>query len=227
MTGTGAPPGDPASLTTEHLVAAFRRGEIIGPRGPLVASAAQVTARSVLLMTAGTVLKLRRPRRVLGLDMTTRTLRTWAAEQETWIGRRVSPGLYLEDVSLRFDEDGFALVPGLLRGEPAVAMTRLDEETRADALMAEAADVERLRPALERIAAFHEEAPIHRDYDGWGAPGRMRERWREALAALPSEGDEAPFAIAGRIAVDTGAVYGGPLTAARIDPEGDVTFLSV
>lgn len=38
---------------------------------------------------------------------------------------------------------------------------------------------------------------------------------------------EEPFALAGRIAVDTGAVYGGPLTAARIDPEGDVTFISI
>ena len=35
-----------------------------------------------------------------------------------------------------------------------------------------------------------------------------------------------PFARNGRIAVDTGAVYGGKLTAARITPDGDTTFLS-
>ncbi len=35
-----------------------------------------------------------------------------------------------------------------------------------------------------------------------------------------------PFAKAGRIATDTGAVYGGKLTAARISPEGDVSFLT-
>ncbi|UWQ96503.1 metallophosphoesterase [Rhodobacteraceae bacterium M385] len=37
---------------------------------------------------------------------------------------------------------------------------------------------------------------------------------------------ETPFAEQGRIAVDTGAVYGGAMTAARIDPTGDVRFLS-
>lgn len=34
-----------------------------------------------------------------------------------------------------------------------------------------------------------------------------------------------PFARAGRMAVDTGAVYGGPLSAARITPEGETSFL--
>lgn len=37
---------------------------------------------------------------------------------------------------------------------------------------------------------------------------------------------EQPFAEAGKIAVDTGAVYGGALTAARVDPEGEIRFLS-
>ncbi len=37
---------------------------------------------------------------------------------------------------------------------------------------------------------------------------------------------ENPFAQNGRIGCDTGAVYGGALTAARIDPEGEVRFLS-
>ena len=36
---------------------------------------------------------------------------------------------------------------------------------------------------------------------------------------------EAPFFADGKIGVDTGAVYGGQLTAARVDPEGEVTFL--
>jgi len=62
----------------------------------------------------------------------------------------------------------------------------------------------------------------------WGAEGFLTEdRVDGNWVAFGHQPFEAPFAIAGRIAVDTGAVYGGPLTAARIDPEGDVTFLSV
>jgi serine/threonine protein phosphatase 1 len=34
------------------------------------------------------------------------------------------------------------------------------------------------------------------------------------------------FAEDGRIGIDTGAVYGGPLTAVRITPEGEISFLT-
>ncbi|MEJ6393795.1 metallophosphoesterase family protein [Gymnodinialimonas sp. 2305UL16-5] len=37
---------------------------------------------------------------------------------------------------------------------------------------------------------------------------------------------DVPYADAGRIAVDTGAVYGGALTAARVMPDGEISFLS-
>jgi serine/threonine protein phosphatase 1 len=36
---------------------------------------------------------------------------------------------------------------------------------------------------------------------------------------------EEPFAAQGRIAIDTGAVYGGPLTALRVTPDGDIAFI--
>lgn len=198
MTALGGAPGDTQTLTAEGLVAAFRRGEVVGSEGPLEASAARVTARSIVLLTPRSALKLRRPRRVLGLDMTTRTLRAWGTEQELWIGRRMAPTVYLGDASLRWDGAGFELVPGLLTAEPVVAMMRLPEARRADEVLAETPTLAALRPALERIAAFHEAAPLHRAHDGWGAPGRVRARWREALAALPAEGPEAPLTVAAR-----------------------------
>jgi serine/threonine protein phosphatase 1 len=62
----------------------------------------------------------------------------------------------------------------------------------------------------------------------WGSEQFLTEDRSDGIwVAFGHQPFEEPFAIAGRIAVDTGAVYGGPLTAARIDPEGDVTFLSV
>lgn len=62
----------------------------------------------------------------------------------------------------------------------------------------------------------------------WGADGFLHEdRTDGNWVAFGHQPFEEPFAMAGRIAVDTGAVYGGLLTAARIDPEGDVTFISV
>jgi len=184
MTGFGAPPEDTVVLTPERLITAFRAGEIVGPEGPLKASAARLTARSVLLMTPGSVLKVRRPRKIAGVDMTTRTLRAWATEQELWIGRRMSPGTYLSDASLRWDGERYELIPTLLTAEPTVAMRRLPEARRADALLTDDSTAALLRPAMERIAAFHEASPIHREPDGWGAPGRTRARWRAELARL-------------------------------------------
>lgn len=62
----------------------------------------------------------------------------------------------------------------------------------------------------------------------WGADGFLLEdRTDGNWVAFGHQPFEEPFALAGRIAVDTGAIYGGPLTAARIDPEGDVSFISV
>ncbi|PKN57898.1 MAG: hypothetical protein CVU56_08705, partial [Deltaproteobacteria bacterium HGW-Deltaproteobacteria-14] len=171
VTALGGAPGEAQALTAERIVAAFRRGEIVGPEGPLTPSAARVTARSIVLLTPRSALKLRRPRRVLGLDMTTRTLRTWGTEQELWIGRRMAPTVYLGDASLRWDGARFELVAGLLTAEPVVAMLRLPEGRRADELLTQAPTLATLRPALERIAAFHEAAPLHRAHDGWGAPG--------------------------------------------------------
>ncbi|TNF32848.1 MAG: hypothetical protein EP329_09155 [Deltaproteobacteria bacterium] len=198
MSGIGAAPDDAVVLTPERLLAAFRQGEVVGPKGPLVPSAARLTARSLLLMTPGSVLKLRRPRRVAGQDMTTRTLRAWGTEQELWIGRRVAPTTYLGDACLRFDGERYELVPTLLTAEPVVAMTRLPEDVRADVLAPDAPDASVLRPVLDRIAAFHEASPVHRAHDGWGAPGRMRDRWREILGHLPAEGPDAPLSPAAR-----------------------------
>jgi len=177
---------DPQALTTPALMEAFRAGRFVGQRGPITPHACVLTRRSLLLFTAGgTVLKLRRPRRLPDTDQRTRTLRTFWAEQELWIGRRAAPHVYLTDCALHWDGDSYTVVPGILRGEPLVAMRRLADEVRADRLVAEgAADVEALRPALAMVAAFHEASPVHRVHEGIGRPERTGERWREVLAAL-------------------------------------------
>lgn len=61
----------------------------------------------------------------------------------------------------------------------------------------------------------------------WGTESFLtKDRTDGQWVAFGHKPFDAAFATAGRIAVDTGAVYGGALTAARVDPAGDVRFLS-
>lgn len=61
----------------------------------------------------------------------------------------------------------------------------------------------------------------------WGIDAFLQEERKDGQwVAFGHHTFEKPFAEAGRIAVDTGAAYGGPMTAARIDPTGTVTFIS-
>lgn len=60
----------------------------------------------------------------------------------------------------------------------------------------------------------------------WGTESFLtQDRQDGQWVAFGHQPFDEPFAKDGRIAVDTGAVYGGSLTAARIDPEGTVTFI--
>lgn len=61
----------------------------------------------------------------------------------------------------------------------------------------------------------------------WGTEAFLKQDRKDGQwVAFGHQPFETPFAEAGRIAVDTGAVYGGALTAARIDPSGEVSFIS-
>lgn len=61
----------------------------------------------------------------------------------------------------------------------------------------------------------------------WGHGAFLtRERTDGQWVAFGHQPFDTAFAKDGRIACDSGAVYGGPLSAARIDPEGEVTFLT-
>ncbi|MEJ6390566.1 metallophosphoesterase family protein [Gymnodinialimonas ulvae] len=62
----------------------------------------------------------------------------------------------------------------------------------------------------------------------WGADGFLKSERRDGQwVAFGHRPFDKPLARKGRIACDTGAVYGGPLSAARIAPGGGVRFLSV
>lgn len=62
----------------------------------------------------------------------------------------------------------------------------------------------------------------------WGTPAFLSvERVDDQWVAFGHQVFDVPFAEEGRIAVDTGAVYGGDLTAARISGEGDIRFVAV
>ncbi|MCB9737246.1 MAG: hypothetical protein H6745_32090 [Deltaproteobacteria bacterium] len=181
-----------SALTTQGILDAFREGRVHGQRGPVGVAGALLTPKSlVLFLPHGTVLKLRRPRQVLGVDQTTRSLRVYGAEQELWIGRRASPSVYLADCSLQYDGERYEIVPGVLGGEPLVAMRRLPDEGRLDALVVDpATTAETLRPIAALLADFHEGSPLHRAHDdGYGRPERNAERWERALTSLATAPD--------------------------------------
>lgn len=60
----------------------------------------------------------------------------------------------------------------------------------------------------------------------WGSEAFLKKERKDGnWIAFGHQPFDTPFAEAGRIAVDTGAVYGGAMTAARIDPSGNVSFI--
>lgn len=62
----------------------------------------------------------------------------------------------------------------------------------------------------------------------WGSEAFLKqERTDGKWVAFGHQPFDTPFAEAGKIAVDTGAVYGGAMTAARIDTTGKISFISV
>jgi aminoglycoside phosphotransferase family enzyme len=169
------------------VINAFREGRIVGPAGQLKPSACVLTRRSVLLMTPRSVLKLRRPVTLEDNRNTTRAGRIADSEQELWIGRRASPGLYLGDCGIRLHPEGATLVSGIDPAlEPVVAMLRLPDAQCAREVLRDCGDpTARLRPLMLRIAAFHADAPLHRAHDGYGAPGRIAKRWQALVSSLP------------------------------------------
>jgi aminoglycoside phosphotransferase family enzyme len=178
------------------LVARFRRGHVRGPEGLIGAERALLTRKSLLVFTRQSVLKLRRPRLVEGYDQSMMSVRYGMTARERWVGRRFAPGAYLEDCVLQvaweptgFDEEGadevfIQLVPGLVEGEPVVAMCRLPDACRADVMLSEGRlDESDLTPFLERLVAFQAEAYCHRE-PPFGAGERPAERWRQTLREL-------------------------------------------
>ncbi len=190
-------------MTPASLVRAFGEGRIVGPTGPLPARSALLTPRSLLLMTANTVLKLPRPVRGGGVDRTTRTLRLYGTKRELLLGRRAAPHAYLADCGLTRAGDGYEVVDDPNLAEPTVAMWRQPEARRLDRLALEGTlTVDTLRPAMAAIAAFHEASPVTRRHEGVGAPGRVARRWREAVDAIDPAAEGAPIDAATLAALD-------------------------
>lgn len=120
-----------------ELARAFKDGRITGPGGVLTPQHAMLTRKSLLLFTPELVLKLRRPRHVDGQDQSLISVRHALAGRERFIGRQLSPDVYLDDVTLSLDEarDMFVLQPGWVGGEPVVLMRRLPDTQRADRVL--------------------------------------------------------------------------------------------
>lgn len=178
------------------LAQAFRAGQILGPDGPILAQRALLTRKSMLVMTASSVLKFRRPRKVDGYDQGLVSTRYGMTARERWVGRQLSPGIYHSDCVIRLDFDGdeprLSLVEGLVEGEPVVAMRRLPEQHRADLLLAGVSPAppsglspRLFDPVIDRLVAFHTNAPVHRA-PPFGVPERPAARLAESAARLPA-----------------------------------------
>lgn len=154
-------------MNVAELTRAFLDRRILGPAGPFEPARAVVTRKSLLLFTPDLVLKLRRPLFVDGQDQSLVSVRVATSARERFIGRQLSPDVYLEEVALRLDQAGEACVlqPGWAGGEPVVLMKRLPDERRADhVLLSGLSSEEKLRQlelAMQQLARFHVDAEFH------------------------------------------------------------------
>lgn len=150
-----------------ELARAFKDRRITGPGGVLTPDNAMLTRKSLLLFTPELVLKLRRPRHVDGQDQSLVSVRHALAGRERFIGRQLSPDVYLDDVTLNLDEarDMFVLQPGWIVGEPVVLMRRLPDTQRADRVLLSGVPaprlIEQLELAMQSLASFHASAEFH------------------------------------------------------------------
>jgi len=152
---------------------------------PIVAERALLTRKSLLVFTSQSVIKVRRPIMVDGFDQSVPSVRYGMTGHERTVGRRIAPEVYYDDLVLRVAaahpqhdtttraalataspsiDPGptLELVPGLVEGEPVVAMVRLPEDRRADHLLASRwVTPELFDPAMVRLATFHAESDPH------------------------------------------------------------------
>lgn len=173
------------------LTRLFREGRVIGPLGPLVARRAMLTRKSLLLWTGDSVLKLRRPRLVDGFDQDRVSTRYGMTARERWLGRQVSPSVYLGDCVLQvvFDDSPegahIRLVEGLVEGEPVVAMRALDEERRADLALAERwLEPAHFFPVVSALLRAHLAQDAHRQ-PPFGSAERPAQRLADLAARIP------------------------------------------
>ncbi|HRE89178.1 MAG TPA: hypothetical protein PK095_08560, partial [Myxococcota bacterium] len=177
---------DPLGLTR-----LFREGRVVGPLGPLVARRAMLTRKSLLLWTGDSVLKLRRPRLVDGFDQERVSTRYGMTARERWLGRQISPEVYLGDCALQVVYDDspegahLRLVEGLVEGEPVVAMRALPEEHRADLWLAERwVEPGHFFPVVSALIRGHLAQDAHRQ-PPFGSPARPLERLATLAAQIP------------------------------------------
>lgn len=173
------------------LTRLFREGRVMGPIGPLVARRAMLTRKSLLLWTGDSVLKLRRPRLVDGFDQDRVSTRYGMTARERWLGRQISPDVYLGDCVLQvvFDDSPegahIRLVEGLVEGEPVVAMRALEHEHRADLWLAERwVEPAHFFPVVSALIRAHLAQDAHRQ-PPFGAPERPSQRLVELAARIP------------------------------------------
>ncbi len=186
-------------MRVDEVMAAFREGRVVGPRGVVPATGFLVTWKSLLVLGDAFVLKLRRPIDVDGENQAGVGARKVIALRERHVGRRVSPRVYWPDAELALDDDGgLALRSGDADGEPVVAMARLPEAARLDAILTDqSVTPERLFPLMDHLMAFHVDAPVLRVWREGVAAEPVALRWTQACGELREAGVGTPFEAEG------------------------------
>lgn len=176
-------------MNPTELARAFHDRKFVGPNGLLVPRRALLTRKSLLLFSDDVVLKLRRPREIDGYDLSMMSVRYAMIGRERWIGRQLSPEVYLDDCVLLPDDSGDKVIlhRGFIQGEPIVMMRRLPDAQRADHFLLadhDPAEARRLLDrAMVRLARFHAEAEHHAT-PPFGDAGRARARFEAVLAKV-------------------------------------------
>lgn len=137
-----------------------------------------------------TVYKIKKPTKLPFLDFSTFEQREHACRMEVRINRRLAPRTYLGVVPIRRRPDGrFTLGPSP-RGaivEWGVQMIRLDDEDRADVLLATGKlGIRQVDDIALALAAFHADSPSRPQISRFGAPDVVERNVVDNFAALRS-----------------------------------------
>jgi aminoglycoside phosphotransferase family enzyme/predicted kinase len=135
---------------------------------------------SLVCLTDRHAYKIKKPVSLGFLDFSTLDLRRFYCEQELTLNRRLSSGVYLEVVTLRWHNQHYTLGDHGQIIDYALKMRRLPANRSLEALLQhDEVTPELIRAIAQRLAAFHAAHPLPRDSEPYGTLEQVKVDWEE------------------------------------------------